>query len=105
VGNVIAFPKRPDTSPPSMATPMPAYRWADTFFDRGQWRLSKKGNNYVVVDGFCVTVFHRPGGFAWCIASDAKHKPLWSDRTFSAEREARTDAFDVLATLAEAEGR
>ena len=67
--NVIAFPKRPDARPPSMATPMPAQRWADVFFDRDQWRLSKKGNSYVRLDEYCVTLFHRPTGWAWCIAA------------------------------------
>ena len=68
MSNVIAFPKRLAERPPPMATPMPAQRWADLFFDRDQWRLSKKGNPFVRLDEYCVTLFHRPGGWAWCVA-------------------------------------
>ena len=101
--NVIAFPKRPDVRPPPMATPLPAQRWADLFFDRGEWRLSKKGNRYVRLDECCVTLFARPTGFAWCIAAQARSRPLWSTETFMSEREARVDVWDVLVRLAEAE--
>ena len=105
MSNVIAFPKRLAERPPSMATPMPAQRWADVFFDRDQWRLSKKGNPFVRLDEYCVTLFHRPGGWAWCVAGPAQYRPLWSDGNFITEREARVDVWEWLVRLAEAEGR
>jgi hypothetical protein len=99
MSNVIAFPKKVGVHPPSMTTPLPEHRWADVFFDAGQWRLSKKGNRYVRLDACCITLFHRPGGWAWCVAGPAWFKPLWSAGTFVSEREARVDVWEWLIQI------
>ena len=108
MSNVIAFPKRPDTRPPPMATPMPP-AWAmlhlDTFFDLDRWQVSQRGNRYLRLDGYCITTFPARVGWKWCIAGDAKHRPLWSAGTLDTERLARADAWEWLVKLAEAEGR
>ena len=92
-----------------MATPLPsawAFQHLDMFFDLDNWRVSAQGNRYIRVDQFCITVFARPRSqWAWCIAGQAKHKPLWSTEGFGSERDARIDAWDALVSLAEAEGR
>ena len=75
LSNGIAFPKRPDAHPPSLATPMaPAWamRHLDEFFDLDGWRVSLKGNRYLRLDGYCVTMFPALAAGRWCIASSAR---------------------------------
>jgi hypothetical protein len=106
--NVIAFPgKRLAERPPSMTTPMaPAWaaRHLDVFFDLDRWQVSARGNRYLRISGFCITTFPGRGGWKWCIASDAKHKPHWSERTLDTERLARADAWEWLVEVVRAEG-
>ena len=107
MSNVIVFPrKRLAEKPPPMATPMPpawAVRHLDAFFD-DHWPVSHRGNRFLRLDGYCITVFPARTGWKWCIATDAKHKPLWSDGTFTSEREARADAWEWLVEVVRAEG-
>ncbi len=108
MGEVITFRKPLATPPPSMATPLPpewAMRHLDSFFDLDRWQVSQRGNRYLRLDGYCITTFPARVGWKWCIATDARHKPLWSPETLDSERAARADAWEWLAKLAEAEGR
>jgi hypothetical protein len=94
-----------------MATPMPAEppSWAavhlETFFDLDRWQVSRKGNPFIRVDGYCCTLFPaRGGGWKWCVATDAAHRPLWSPQILGSERLARADAWEWLVELVRAEG-
>jgi hypothetical protein len=71
---------------------------------RDNWKLSQRGNPYVLVDGRCVTWFRRRDGWSWSITKDGD-EPLWSSRLHASERDARIDAFDVLLTFYEGPNR
>jgi hypothetical protein len=106
LSKVIVFPKRPDARPPSLATPMPpawAMRHPDEYFDLDHWQISHRGNPFLRLDRFCITVFPARTGWKWCIASSADHEPLWSKEIHASERQARADAFDALVALIERE--
>ena len=110
-GTVIAFPKRPAERQPPMATPMPpspTASWAvhhlDEFFDLDHWSVSHRGNRYLRLGEFCITVFPARVGWKWCIASSADHEPLWSKESHASERLARADAWEWLVEVVRAEG-
>ena len=110
MSNVIAFPKRPPPLPVQEPvqrfppiTPWPAWKYAlrDRYWSRDNWRTSQKGNLYVVIDGRCITWFQKRDGWSWSIAVSGTDEPLWSKRLHASERDARTDAWDVLVTFYE----
>jgi hypothetical protein len=70
------------------------------FFDRDLWRVSRRGNPYIrTVDGFCVTVFPAWNGFRYAIARSAGERPMFSERIFDTEDEARRAAWSALSGL------
>lgn len=73
--------------------------------DPTNWRVSRKGNPFVWVAGRPVTLFPRAGGWRWSIGRTAREGPLFSDRTFLSEREARHAAWDALKDMVLAEHR
>jgi hypothetical protein len=98
MGDVLSFSLRSRPAGDS-APSLPAWAQAlvDVWADPNRWRVSRKGNPYcrISVGGaeLCVTLFPRGGfGWRWCIASDAAHRPLWSEREFETIDEARSDA-------------
>jgi len=104
VTNVIPFPRRSPPAPVKRfppVTPWPAWKLAlrDRYWSRDNWRVSLKGNLYVVIDGRCVTWFHRRDGWSWSIAADGDNEPLWSEEIHASENDARRDAWDVLVEL------
>jgi hypothetical protein len=83
---------------------MPEWRQVlrDQYWSPDAWRTSAKGNSYVRIDRYCVTAFQRRDGWSWCIATDAKHAPLWSGQTYMDESDARVSAWEALCVLAKA---
>jgi hypothetical protein len=78
--------------------PGAAASWNDQFWDLGAWRVSKKGNNYIKIEGRYVTVF-RNGDWWWWSISEEGWTPWYSDGGFESEREARRDAARELGDL------
>ena len=96
MSNVIAF-RKPD-APPPMATPI-AERMglsASRYVLRPRQLAGVSARGKSVHPGRPILhhrVCARPRSqWAWCIAGQAKHKPLWSTEGFGSERDARIDA-------------
>lgn len=82
-------------------------RWAvqlvDIWSDPESWRRSRKGNWFIRIDGACITIFQRDGGWRWCIARQAYFKPVWSEIVFRTVRAARRDVWERFTHMALAE--
>ena len=72
--------------------------WVDRhrgpYFDPGEWRVSKKGNLYVRIDGYCVTTFpsRDRDGWLWSVARSAIEGPVYSRSIYDTESDARRSA-------------
>jgi hypothetical protein len=74
-------------------------RCREEYWDLANWRVSSKGNSYIVMsDTRCITVFRRFGAFSWSIAHDG-WQSLWSQEFFPTEAAARRAAWETLAEL------
>ena len=92
MGDVVSFPAKHASTDQRMGA----------FFDPDRWLVSKRGNSYTrTADGFCVTVFQSWGGFRWSIARSAGEGPMFSDRIFDSEDEARRASWAALAGMME----
>jgi hypothetical protein len=66
---------------------------------RQGWRLSVKGNRYIRVDGYRITVFKRDGGYKAVISRPATGFTHFGRRTFPTEAAAQLACFDALEFL------
>lgn len=70
-------------------------RW----LSRKGWRLSQKGNPYIRVDGYHITVYSKGGGYKCVISKPAEDITHFGKRTFATEEAAQLATFDALEFL------
>lgn len=63
------------------------------------WKVSAKGNPYITVDGFRITVYPCGGGWAATVAAADNSKVQHSRRNFKTISEAKLAAFDHITRL------
>ena len=111
---VIEFhrPKRPvaalkvteQRSPPKLTAAMLRSEWkaalAPFWANPKNWRRSKLGNAYIVLNDMCVVINRDELGFRWEIRwRDGSREPIVSRWVFTGEQYAINDAFDAVITV------
>lgn len=66
---------------------------------RKGWRRSAKGNIYIRIDGYHITVFRSGGGYRGVISNAATGLKHFGRRTFQTEASAQLAGFDALEFL------
>ena len=68
------------------------------------WKISSKGNDYIVVDGIHVVVFKKSGKWAARITDQMSEESLTSSRPYPTQDEAKLAAFDAMVKLRKTKG-
>ena len=63
-----------------------------------KWKISAKGNPYIIADGFRVTVWPRDGGWDAAIAYGDEN-PIFIRRSYPQQAQAKLAAFDYITKL------
>ena len=66
------------------------------FPDRKAWKVSRKGNPYIKVDGFRCIVARQRKGFCVGIWPPLAQRPTWGSKKYGTVREAQVACFDAL---------
>ena len=110
MSNVIAFQK-PKPRPAAAPKPAPRFNpdnrneWVEAlkavWFDQARWKVSKKGNRYIVIDriGVCVVITHSDY-WSWEIRWRDSREPVSSNWTYVGEQSAIDEALDAVLVLA-----
>jgi hypothetical protein len=69
-------------------------KWLDR-----QWKLSRKGNDYIMADGYTITIFHNGEGWKASLSKNETLDIVYSKRTFDTENRAKLAAFDRITSL------
>jgi len=64
-----------------------------------KWRESQKGNEWIEVDGYRVTVFQRAGRWNGVVSSDSENFKQFSRRAYPTSSAAKLAAFDLITKL------
>jgi hypothetical protein len=69
------------------------------WFDQARWKVSKKGNRYIVIDriGVCVVITHSDEGYwSWEIRWRDGREPVSSNWTYVSEKGVLDEALDAV---------
>lgn len=64
-----------------------------------KWKISKKGNDYIKVDGYIITVFLRNGNWHALIKSEDESYEQYSRRSYKTKEEIKIASFDFITKL------
>ena len=71
------------------------------FLTRKQWKISRKGNPHIDLDGYHIVVKRRSGAWTVSINSPGQQNLILGRRTYSSEQAAKFGAFDGVMWLKE----
>jgi hypothetical protein len=63
------------------------------------WRESRKGNEFLNVDGFNISVFPKSGGWGGCVKNSETERAVFAKRTYPTAEAAKLAAFDAMLYL------
>jgi hypothetical protein len=63
------------------------------------WKISKKGNEYIKTDGFRIIIFYSNGIWKALIESESGDFKEWSRRKYKTKDEVKLSAFDYLTKI------
>jgi hypothetical protein len=72
---------------------------------RRQWRTSRKGNPFIRVNGFVISVFPQRGGWGGVITDNFTGQTLFAKRIYVHENAAKLAAFDAMELWMKRDGR
>ena len=64
-----------------------------------KWKTSQKGNDYIKVDGYIITVFLRNGSWHAVIKSEDDNFEKFSRRSYKSKEEIKIASFDFITRL------
>ena len=70
-------------------------RW----IDNSRWKTSKKGNDFIITDGYVIVMKKQNGYWSALIESEDKNFKIWSQRKYKSIDEAKLAAFDYLTKI------
>lgn len=71
-------------------------RKRDKFPDRANWNISKKGNHYIRVDGYVVTIYRGGGGYKVSINGPQDEQVRFFDMIYNDVRTAQKGSYENL---------
>jgi hypothetical protein len=64
-----------------------------------KWKISAKGNEYLIADGYVVTIFEKAGELKASIKEKDGDQVIWSRRKYTTINEIKLSSFDYITRL------